>query len=200
MAPFSGLYMVISSYIELVHGDCKPKKERGAKLYPMSRASHVTMELWMVLSRRVSERKTISKCVYIYIWIGDIYKTIIDRKVVYVCLCLCKVWTIIICLPLFNIFSLYHSIKKDRNQTYHHFMKQEEIKRLHSNVYLYIYNLYTQYTYIHSSYIFCCAMGLLDEVPSCSLQFRGAGVGLCDGQPYFEPQPRGHHFLATEEW
>jgi hypothetical protein len=66
MAPFSGLYMVISSYIELVHGDCKPKKERGAKLYPMSRASHVTMELWMVLSRRVSERKTISKCVYIY--------------------------------------------------------------------------------------------------------------------------------------
>lgn len=141
-----------------------------------------------------------SLSVYIYIWIGDIYKTIIDRKVVYVCLCLCKVWTIIICLPLFNIFSLYHSIKKDRNQTYHHFMKQEEIKRLHSNVYLYIYNLYTQYTYIHSSYIFCCAMGLLDEVPSCSLQFRGAGVGLCDGQPYFEPQPRGHHFLATVEW
>lgn len=98
-----------------------------------------------------------SLSVYIYIWIGDIYKTIIDRKVVYVCLCLCKVWTIIICLPLFNIFSLYHSIKKDRNQTYHHFMKQEEIKRLHSNVYLYIYIIYIHNTHIYIHHTFFVA-------------------------------------------
>ena len=72
---------------------------------------------------------------------------------------------------LIYILSLYHSINKDRNQTYHHFLKQEEIKRLHSNIYIYIvyilciyivyiYIIYIHNTqiYIHSSYLFCCAL------------------------------------------
>ena len=47
-----------------------------------------------------------------------------------------------------NILSLYHSINKDRNQTYHHFLKQEEIKRLHSNIYIYCIYIYIVYIYI----------------------------------------------------
>lgn len=67
-------------------------------------------------------------------------------------------------------------------------------------IYIHIHLITIIYIYMYHTFLLRPIIGLLDEVPSCSLQFRSAGVGLCDGQPYIEPQPRGHHFLATVEW